>query len=96
MLPSDMLLKALNRVIEGYNDEIVVNASGLELGKHVEPTSKRAPTSTALSSQKPAPKHLTVSARAPVRSRVHTLDDHQEEVTSVILALMLFGFWFLK
>ena len=62
MLPSDMLLKSLNRVIEGYNDEIVVNASGLELGKHVElipkPTPKHAPTPTSPSvSQKPAPKH---------------------------------------
>ena len=95
MLPSDMLLKSLNRVIEGYNDEIVMNVSGLELGKHVESAPKRAPMSTALPLRKPAPKHLTVSTR----SRVHTLDDHQDEVTSVILTiggLTLFGFWFLK
>ena len=32
MLPSDMLLKPLNQVIEGYNDMIVINTSGLELG----------------------------------------------------------------
>ena len=95
MLPSDMLLKSPNRVIEGYNDEIVVNVSGLELGKHVESAPKRAPMSTALPLRKPAPKHLTVSTR----SRVHTLDDHQDEVTSVILTiggLTLLGFWFLK
>ena len=36
MLPSDMLLKPLNQVIEDYNDVIVVNTSGLELGRHVE------------------------------------------------------------
>ena len=94
MLPSDMLLKSLGRVIEGYNDEIVVNVSGLELGKHVEPAPKRAPTSTALPLRKPAPKHLTVSTR----SRVHTLNDHRDEVQSVIFAiggLTLFAIWWI-
>ena len=33
MLPSDMLLNLSTEVIEGYNDEIVVNVSGFELGK---------------------------------------------------------------
>ena len=93
MLPSDMLLGSLNRVIEGYNDEIVVNVSGLELGKHVESAPKRAPTSTALPLRKPAPKHLTVSTR----SRVHNLDDHRDEVQALVLAiggltLLAFGF----
>ena len=92
MLPSDLLLKPLNQVIEGWNDEIVVNTSGLELGK-LQGQIQRAPSV----SRKPTPK--TASARAPVRSRPHTLDDHQDEVTSVVLAiggLTLFGIWFLK
>ena len=37
MLPSDMLLKPLNQVIEGYNDKIVINTSGFELGKQEAP-----------------------------------------------------------
>ena len=37
MLPSDMLLKPLNQVIEGYNDKIVINTSGFELGKQKAP-----------------------------------------------------------
>ena len=35
VLPSDMLLRPLNQVIDGYNNKIVVNDGGLELGKHV-------------------------------------------------------------
>ena len=92
MLPSDMFLKSLNRVVEGYNNEIVVDANGLELGKNVEPTPKHAPTSTALPSQKRAPKHLTVSAR------VHTLDDHRDEVQALVFAiegLSLFAIWWI-
>ena len=34
MLPSDMFLKPLNQIIEGYNDKIVVNNIGFELGKN--------------------------------------------------------------
>ena len=34
MLPSDMLLKPLNQVIEGYNDMFVINTRGLELRRH--------------------------------------------------------------
>ena len=92
MLPSNLLLKPLNQVIDGFNDEIIVNTSGLELGK-LQGQIQRAPSV----SRKPTPK--TASARAPVRSRPHTLDDHQDEVTSVVLAiggLTLFGIWFLK
>ena len=40
MLPLDMLLKLLNQVIDGYNDNIVVNTSGHALGRvidHVKP-----------------------------------------------------------
>ena len=44
MLPSDMLLKPLNRVIEGYNDKIVINTSGFELGKQEAPKRRRTHT----------------------------------------------------
>ena len=91
MLSSDMLLKPLNQVIEGFNDKIVVNTSGFELGKQSKPAIKQP---VAKHERKPvAPK--TVSVRAPV-SRPHTLDDHQDEVTSVIFAiggLALFAVW---
>ena len=94
MLPSDMLLKPLNQVIEGFNDKIIVNTSGFELGKQalLQGQIQRSPSV----SQKPTPK--TASARAPVRSRVHTLDDHRDEVTSVIFAvggLALFAIWWI-
>ena len=35
MIPSNMLLKPLNQVIEGYNNKIVVNTCGAELRKSV-------------------------------------------------------------
>ena len=38
MLPSNILLKPLNQVMEGYNDKIVINNSGQGLGKVVKPT----------------------------------------------------------
>ena len=77
MLPSDMLLKPLNQVIEGYNDKIVVNTSGFELGKQ----------------------SVNIVVKPKPKRRPHTLDDHRDEITSVILALgglTLFGIWFLK
>ena len=98
MLPSDLLLKPLNQVIDGFNDKIIVNTTGFELGKQSKPAIKQP---VAKHEPKPVVKRApkTVSARAPMRSRPHTLDDHQDEVTSVVLAiggLTLFGFWFLK
>ena len=93
MLPSDLLLKPLNQVIEGYNDKIVINTSGFELGKQHD--RKAEPSQHEVQQAKPGVKYwLKQTKRRP-----HTLDDHQDEVTSVILALgglMLFGFWFLK
>ena len=74
MLPSDMLLKPLNQVIDGYNDKIVVNTSGFELGKQGKPVLKQP------IAKKPIVKQT-------VKRRVHTLDDHQDEVTSVIFAI---------
>ena len=80
MLPSDLLLNPLNQVIDGYNDKIVVNTSGFELGKQA----------AAKQEQKPVVK------QAVKRRRLHVLDDHQDEVTSVIFAiggLSLFAIW---
>ena len=73
-----MLLKPLNQLIESYNNMIVVNTSGLELGRHVE---------------KPKLKPIKLWKRP------HTLDDHNDEVTSIILAigsLTLLAFWWIK
>ena len=80
ILTSDMLLKPLNRVIEGYNDKIVINTSGFELGKQKAPEA--------------SPQRQTASR--PKRRRTHTLDDHQDEVTGVIFgigALTLLAIW---
>ena len=93
MLSSDLLLKPLNQVIEGYNDKIVINTSGFELGKQHD--SKAEPSQHEVQQAKPGVKY----SLKQTKRRPHTLDDHQDEVTSVILALgglMLFGFWFLK
>ena len=86
MLPSNLLLKPLNQVIEGFNDEIVVNTSGFELGKQHKPEQP-----VAKHERKQASKTLLV-----VRSRPHDLDDHNDEVTSVIFAiggLAFFAIW---
>ena len=89
MLPSDLLLKPLNQVIEDYNDKIVVNTSGFELGKQHDRKAEPSQHVKAKPSQQ----------QATLKRRPHTLDDHQDEVTSVVLAiggLTLFGIWFLK
>ena len=89
MLPSDLLLKPLNQVIEGWNDKIVVNTSGFELGKQHDRKAEPSQHVKAKPSQQ----------QATLKRRPHTLDDHQDEVTSVVLAiggLTLFGIWFLK
>ena len=58
-------------MIEGYNDKIVINTSGFELGKQEAPkASLKRPT-----------------APRPKRRRTHTLDDHQDEVTGVIFGI---------
>ena len=85
MLPSNLLLKPLNQVIDGFNDKIIVNTSGFELGKQgKQPIAK-----------KPMVKQASKTLSA-VRSRPHNLDDHQDEVQSVVLAiggLSLFIWW---
>ena len=93
MLPSDMLLKPLNEVIEGYNDKIVVNTSGFELGKqHDREAIHKAEPSQHVKA-KPSQQQATL------KRKLHTLNDHQDEVTSLILAvggLTLFATWWVK
>ena len=84
MLPSNMLLKPLNQVFEGYNDKIVVSDSSIELGKHVEQA-------------KPAPVSHAVKPPA-LKRRPHTLDDHHDEVQALeltIRGLALFEIWWI-
>ena len=85
MLPSDMLLKPLNQAIEGYNDKIVINTSGFELGKQKAP--KASPQ-----------RQIAETTPRPKRRRTHTLDDHNDEVMSIVLAigsLTLFAIWWI-
>ena len=86
MLPSDMLLKPLNQVIEGYNDKIVINTSGLNLGKTVKQISKSKaePSSVIL---KKTPQISTKDAALYHVRRIHTLDDHEDEKQAIILAI---------
>ena len=67
IIPSNMLLKPLKQVIEGYNNKIVVNTGGAELGKSVS-VSKPAVSNAAVS--KP------VVSKPVVQRRLHTLDHH--------------------
>ena len=86
MLPSDMLLKPLNQVIEGYNNKIVINTSGLNLGKTVKQISKSKaePSSVIL---KKTPQISTKDAALYHVRRIHTLDDHEDEKQAIILAI---------
>ena len=82
-----MLLKPLKQVIEGFNNKIVVNTGGAELGKSVS-VSKPAVSNAAVS--KP------VVSKPVVQRRLHTLDHHQDEVQALILAMcfiLLFAIW---
>ena len=88
MLPSNLLLKPLNQVIEDWNDKIVVNTSGFELGKQHDRKAEPSQHVKAKPSQQ----------QATLKRRPHTLDDHQDEVTSVVLAvggLTLFAIWWI-
>ena len=92
MLPSDMLLKPLNQVIAGYNDKIVVNTSGFNLGKTV--ILQKTPTKTRQNK-------VVSGARKHVRTfKDHRLAaQHQDEKTAVILGiggLTVFALWWIK
>ena len=97
MLLSDMRIKPLNQVIEGYNDKIVINTSNSILGK-VEP-SPVIPVRPWIKA-KPSPMILKKPLKGGVFhqhvKKVHNLDDHEDEKQAIILAmggLMLFVFW---
>ena len=81
-----MLLKPLNQVIEGYNDKIVINTSGLNLGKTVKriSKSKAEPSSVIL---KKTPQISTKDAALYHVRKIHTLDDHEDEKQAIILAI---------
>ena len=101
-----MMLKQLNQVIESYNNKIVVNIGGAELGKSVSKivvhTSKpvlhtlipvvRTSKPVVLTSDV----HSIASQPGAITRRIHTLDDHQDEVQALILAMgyiLLFEIW---
>ena len=86
MLPSDMLLKPLNQVIEGYNDKIVVNTDGFDLGKHVVFTK---------------PKPVLTIHQPKILQKQHPRilqKDHEDEKQALIWGLgglMLFVIWWI-
>jgi len=79
-----MLLKPLNQVIEGYNEKIVVNTSGHELGK--------INRLKVHEQHRPHVNPLKVHEKHP--TYVKPLADHNEERQALILGLVgltLFG-----
>ena len=89
MLPSDLLLKPLNQVIEGYNDKIVVNTSGFELGKQHDRKAEPSQHVDRLAVVKAKPSQQ----QATLKRRPHTLDDHRDEVQALVLSLTFFAIW---
>ena len=88
MMPSDMRLKALNQVAEGYNDKLVVNNKGFALGKQFPVVKKQKPKI-----------HQAMTKRPPTK-RVHNLDDHEDEKTAIIMSIggltLLAMWWWVK
>ena len=104
MIPSNMLLKPLNQVIEGYNNKIVVNTGGAELGKSVYTSNPVVHASKTVvhasevytSKVNTSEVHLIASRPREITRRIHTLDDHQDEVQAFILVMsfvLLFAIW---
>ena len=128
MIPSNMLLKPLNQVIEGYNNKIIMSAGGAELRKSapkpVVHTSKplvhtsipEVRTSKPVvhtsepvvhASRVHTPEvhtpvvhtsevHPIASRPRAITRRIHTLNDHRNEVQALILvmsSLLLFAIW---
>jgi len=97
MLPSNMLLKPLNQVIDGYNDKIVVNTSGHALGKISLPEVAER----HLKVQQPEYSHpnQTKNYHVNYQTYVKPLDVHNDEKTALILGLTgltLFVIWWVK
>ena len=72
MVPSNMLLKPLNQVIEGYNNKIVVNTVGAELRKSRPVVRMSKPVLPRLVVSRPV---VLKPVSKPVR-RIYTLDYH--------------------
>ena len=108
MLPSDMLLKPLNQVIDGYNDKIVLNTSGHALGRVIPQVKKALPQKTA----KPlavaggpldlAPSPASLLQRATnqratelqsLRAKVSDHEDEKQALTLALVGLALFAVW---
>jgi len=108
MLPSDMLLKPLNQVIDGYNDKIVLNTSGHALGRVIPQVKKALPQKTA----KPlavaggpldlAPSLASLLQRATnqratelqsLRAKVRDHEDEKQALTLALVGLALFAVW---
>ena len=89
MVPSDILIKPLNQVIDECNDKIVVNTSVHALGK-VAPSLPRVTT-------KPRSKMARPGVRHPyLQSRMRPLEVHNEEKQAQMLGLVglaLFAIW---
>ena len=98
MLPSDMLLKPLNQVIAGYNDKIVINTGGFEIGKITPPKVKA--TQKVIHQKKDDYikfKPQEVKKVLSKRVRVHNLDDHEDEKIALIIAgigVTLLAIWY--
>ena len=97
MIPSNMLLKPLNQVIEDYNNKIVVNTGGAELGKSVYTSKPVVHTSKVHASKiHTSEVHPIASRPRAITRRIHTLDDYQDEVQALILVMssvLLFAIW---
>ena len=103
MLPSDMLLKPLNQVIDGYNDKIVLNTSGHALGRvipHVETAAHAEPQGDPLTRpqvDRPQQRRpLQVLRQRP--PHVSPLEAHNEEKMALTLGLVglaLFAIWWI-
>jgi len=111
MLPSDMLLKPLNQVIDGYNDKIVVNTSGHALGKIAPPLS-RVTTKPRSEMSRPGQgdtlSRVTTKPRSEMsrpgqgetlsRFGMRPLEAHNEEkmvLTLGLVGLALFAVWWI-
>ena len=106
MLPHDMILKPLNKVIEDYNAEIVINTSDI-LGFQAPPPKLRVPPknisyngSTLAKTIKPSKQFALAEPLGDHGNyRPSTAEEHEEEKSALIfgiVSLAIFSFWFLK
>jgi len=101
MLPSDMLLKPLNQVIDGYNDKIVLNTSRHALGRVIPQVKKALPQKTAKPlavaggplDLAPSPASLLQRATKSLRAKVRDHEDEKQALTLALVGLALFAVW---